>query len=81
MVERPLTSSARTMLVRVTPALDRYGDFATFRGDAADPAWHALRRAETTGRPLGAADWLADIERRTGRTLAAQKRGPQGKAN
>ncbi|PVX27881.1 transposase [Sphingomonas pokkalii] len=68
-------------LVRVAPALDRYGDFATFLGDTAeaDSAWHALRRAETTGRPLGAADWIADIERRTGRTLAVQKRGPKPK--
>jgi putative transposase len=66
-------------LVRVAPALDRYGDFASFLGNAggADDAWRALRRSETSGRPLGTADWVAGLEARTGRTLAPQKRGPK----
>ena len=64
-------------LVRVAPALDRYGDFAAFLGSPADygDAWRALRRSETTGRPLGSSDWIAALEARTGRTLAPQKRG------
>jgi putative transposase len=63
-------------LVGVAPVLDRYGDFSAFLGGPADysEGWQALRRAETTGRPLGDADWIATIEASTGRTLAPQKR-------
>ncbi|HEY5723946.1 MAG TPA: transposase [Allosphingosinicella sp.] len=66
-------------LVRVAPALERYGIFAAFLGDSADTAdaWRSLRRSETSGRPLGSAAWVASIEERTGRTLAPQKRGPK----
>ena len=66
-------------LVQVAPARDRYGDFAAFLGDPADydEGWQSLRRAETTGRPLGDTDWIADIEARTGCTLAPRKRGPK----
>ncbi|PTS76210.1 transposase [Sphingomonas sp. HMWF008] len=68
-------------LVRVAPALERYGNFAAFLGEPADcdDAWRALRRSETSGRPLGTADWVGDLENRTGRTLAPQKRGPKPK--
>jgi putative transposase len=65
-------------LVRVAPALARYGGFAAFLGEGADEdadAWRALRRSETSGRPLGDAAWIAGLETRTGRTLAPQKRG------
>lgn len=70
-------------LVRVAPGLDRYGDFAAFLGSPDDDAgaWRALRRSETTGRPLGSADWIAVLETRTGRTLAPQKRGPKPKVS
>ena len=66
-------------LVSVASVLARYGDFAAFLGGPADytDGWQALRRAETTGRPLGSTDWIAGIEAQTGRTLAAQKRGPK----
>ena len=66
-------------LVTVQPVQDRYGDFASFLGTPSDyiEAWQALRRAEATGRPIGSIDWIEDIERRTGRTLAPQKRGPK----
>jgi putative transposase len=59
-------------LVTVAPALERYGDFAAFLGAQADDAdvWQALRRSETSGRPLGSAAWLQQLESRTGRTLA-----------
>jgi len=65
--------------VVVQPAQDRYGDFASFLGTSADytAAWQAPRRAETTGRPIGASDWIEDIEQRTGCTPAPQKRGPK----
>ena len=76
-------SSARAHLageddgvVRVAPVLDRVGDFRAFIGDDADAAaFKALRQSETTGRPLGSAGWITALERRSGRTLAPQKRG------
>jgi putative transposase len=68
-------------LVRVAPALERYGDFANFLGSPADyaDAWRALRQSETTGRPLGDDAWITSLEAKTGRTLAPQKRGPKPK--
>lgn len=65
-------------LVRVAPALARYGDFAGFIASPEDEeASRMLRRAKTVGRPLGDADWIADLEARTGRTLMPRKRGPR----
>lgn len=63
-------------LVEVAPLLDRVGDFAAFMGSDEDQqATRALRKAETTGRPLGNASWVARLEQQTGRALAARKRG------
>jgi putative transposase len=66
-------------LVNVAPAMERYGDFSAFLGFPEDysDSWQALRRSETTGRPLGSSDWMAVLEARTGRALAPQKRGPK----
>lgn len=66
-------------LVTARPAIERYGEFAAFLGTSVDytESWQALRNAETTGRPVGARDWVNEVERRTGRTLAPQKRGPK----
>lgn len=68
-------------VVTVAPALERVGDFRAFLGEDFDEAlsYAALRRAESVGRPIGSADWLKDMEARTGRTLAAGKRGPTGR--
>jgi putative transposase len=67
-------------LVTVAPLLDRYGDFAAFLGAAEDQqATRALRKAETTGRPVGSAEWVGEIERRSGRSLTPKKRGPKAK--
>ena len=41
--------------------------------------WDALRKHERTGRPLGADAFVADLERRTGRCLRPQPRGPKPK--
>jgi putative transposase len=67
-------------VVSVAPALDRVGDFAAFLGEAFDEAmsYAALRKAESVGRPIGSKEWLADMEAKTGLTLAPQKRGPKG---
>lgn len=66
-------------VVKVTPALERVGNFATFLGEDFDEAlsYAALRKAESVGRPVGSAEWLADMEQRTGKTLAPRKRGPR----
>jgi putative transposase len=65
-------------LVTVAPMLERVGDFAAYLDEAED-AEHiaALRRSRSTGRPVGAKDWLADLEARTQRALAPRKRGPK----
>ena len=83
-------SSARAHLagaddhvVRVAPVLERVGDFAAFLAEAVDEAsaFAPLRRAESIGRPIGSPDWIAALERRTGRRLAPGKRGPARRNN
>jgi putative transposase len=66
-------------LVTVAPALERVGDFAAFMAQDFEEAaeYAALRKAETIGRPVGSSDWIADLEARTGRVLAADKPGPK----
>lgn len=65
-------------LVDVAPLLDRFGDFRHLLARKEDEqAVRDLRLAETTGRPAGDRDWLADLELRSGRTLAPKKRGPK----
>jgi putative transposase len=65
-------------LTDIAPVLERFPDFAGLLATEADEAAaNALRLAETTGRPLGSADWIARLEAATGRTLRPRKRGPQ----
>ena len=64
-------------LVIVKSAPDRVGGFAACleaRGDD-ERAFAAIRAAETTGRALGTADFVADLERRLGRPIAARAPG------
>lgn len=79
-------SSARTLcdgvddgVIAARPVLDRVGDFTAFLSEAFDEAftYTALRKAESIGRPIGSAEWIAALEEQTGRTLAPAKRGPQ----
>jgi putative transposase len=58
------------------------GDFAAFLGEDFDQAlsYAALRKAESVGRPIGSADWLKEMEARSGKVLAPGKRGPKPKA-
>ena len=50
---------------------------AAFLGEDFDEAQAdtALRKAETVGRPVGSAEWLAAMEAHTGKQLAPRKRG------
>ncbi|MBX3480358.1 MAG: transposase [Caulobacter sp.] len=76
-------SSARAHLsgrddgvVTVAPMLSRFADFAGYLSAENDPrAVEALRRSYSTGRPVGAADWVRALEGETGRTLGAAARG------
>jgi putative transposase len=69
-------------LVKVAPVLERYGSFTDFVDLASDEEqWRRLRMSETSGRPLGSAEWLEALEERTGRVLKAQKRGPKPKGS
>lgn len=66
-------------VVTVSAALTRVGDFAAFLGEDFDEAFSyaALRKAETLGRPIGSAEWLAEMAAKSGRVLVAGKRGPK----
>lgn len=69
-------------MVTVAPVLERVGDFAAHLAAAEDaPAVTAIRRSRTTGRPVGAADWIAALEAAEQRDFAAAKRGPKPKAD
>jgi putative transposase len=65
-------------VAKVAPVLDRVSDVAAFLGAQWDEAmgYAALRKAESVGRPIGSADWIADMEARTGLKIAPAKRGP-----
>ncbi len=63
-------------LVTVAPILERVDSFAAvIESDAESPSFAAIRAAETTGRPLGAADFVADLERVLGRPIARRAPG------
>ena len=76
-------SSAGTLLgeecdgVTATEAVTaRWPDLRALLDDAEDEDRLArLRRAESIGRPIGGAAWLAALERHSGRSLAPGKRG------
>jgi len=62
------------------PVRARYPDFAALVAEGEDEDMsEALRQAETIGRPLGDARFLARLERRTGRRLKPRKRGPKAR--
>jgi putative transposase len=69
-------------VVRVAPVIERVGKFAEFLGEEfeQDQVYAPLRKAEVVGRPIGSKQWIAEMETRTGMTLAPGKRGPAPKA-
>jgi putative transposase len=63
-------------LVTVAPVLDRVDSFAALvEGEAESPAFAAIRAAEMTGRPLGAADFVTNLEHLLGRPIARRAPG------
>jgi putative transposase len=68
-------------LVSVRPVLDRSPHFADLlRTDPDDAVFRTLRAGEGTGRPVGSADFIADLERRLGRPIAKRTAGRKPKA-
>jgi putative transposase len=68
-------------LTAVAPVLELVGDFAAYLDEPEDAERvAAIRRSRSTGRPVGAAEWVAALERKTNRAVAPQKRGPKARA-
>lgn len=68
------------LLVKVSPLLGMVGDWKAFLSeDISEQAANALRRHERTGRPLGDARFVTNIENRLKRILRVQKPGPKKK--
>ena len=66
--------------MKTRPLLALVDDWAEFLEDGIEAsAAEALRRHERTGRPLGGEPFLVALERRLGRALAPQRRGPKPK--
>ena len=73
---------AKDPLITPAPVWERFGPdlAAMFETPLDDETCEALRAAARTGRPLGARQWLAQLENTTGRKLAARPIGrPRGK--
>ena len=62
-------------LVRVRPVLDRMPHFEALLQASTDEDFTALRRAESTGRPLGTADFVAGLEQLLGRPITRRAPG------
>lgn len=61
---------------------ERVPDFAALLRSGEDAQLsEALRRSETTGRPLGSSAFLDRVEAILGRNLQPAKRGPKSKGN
>ena len=65
-------------LVKVRPVLDRIPHLKALLDAGADQDFSDLRRAETTGRPLGAPEFVTGLENLLGRKIA--RRAPGRKA-
>ncbi|KQW79650.1 transposase [Brevundimonas sp. Root1279] len=78
---RALLAARDDALLSTGPMLDHLGDFAAFLEQPEDTeAISALRRSYSTGRPVGAQDWIAQLEALTSRQLAPRKRGRKPKS-
>ena len=62
-------------------ALNRIDPFAALlETDSDDEAFRVLRSSEGSGRPLGNADFIADLERSLGRRVARRAPGRKSKS-
>jgi len=67
-------------LVNVHPVLERFPQFAELIAvDGDETGFAALRASESTGRPLGSADFIAGLERVLGRPIARRAPGRKPK--
>ena len=75
-----LDLAARDGVTDAAAVLDRVPDLVErlAAGEDAEKS-ERLRKAETIGRPLGSADFIARLERDTGRRLMPGKSGPKAK--
>ena len=88
-VEDYLWSSARHYLglckdplIRKSPLGDMVDDWKCFLERESDAvSCETIQRAERTGRPIGSAGFVHQVEKLTGRTLARKKPGPKAKGN
>ena len=63
-------------MVRVAPLIELVGRFVDLIGpETGQIPFAAPRAAESTGRPLGCDDFVAELERLTGRCLRRRKPG------
>lgn len=62
-------------LVKVRPVLDRIPHLKGLLQAESDDDFTQLRRAETTGRPLGAPQFVTGLETLLGRTIARRPPG------
>jgi putative transposase len=62
-------------LVVVRPVLERAPGFAELLSDPDEAGYAALRVAEGSGRPVGNAEFIADLERLLGRPIARRAPG------
>ena len=69
-------------VTQLEPLASEVGDWRAFlSAGISDDYLEKLRSAERTGRPLGDATFLAELEARTGRALTKQKPGPKPRAS
>jgi putative transposase len=66
-------------LVSVSPILEREPQFSSLIAGDGDEGFAAVRRSEGSGRPVGTADCIADLERLLGRPIARRAPGPKPK--
>jgi hypothetical protein len=76
LVLTPTTSEGLAQAIGEIPLLNRIGRFCDLIDSQNDRfAFAALRASETTGRALGSGDFVATLERATGRRLRPKKPG------
>lgn len=78
---RACLAASNDPLVDVCDVLALTGDFEAFLNQDEDlQAIGSLRKSKSTGRPVGADDWIRDLEATLGRPLARARTGPKPRA-